>query len=548
MFSKVKYIKFEYKITFAYLIIGFLWIFFSDQLLESLIPDKNLLTIFQTFKGSFYIVVTAILLFYLVRRHIQNMRAVEKEQKESENRYEALFYENSSVMLFIDPETKLIADANNAALDYYGYTHQEITSLHIGQINILPPEELKQEIQNLIALKHRYYNFRHQLKSGEIREVEVYSGTIVLKKKKYIYTIIHDITERKKAEKELVIAKEKAEESDRLKTAFLQNISHEVRTPLNAIAGFSELMTEPNLSPEKIRKFSKMISNSSDKLVDIITDVIEISQIQAKQIIIHLAEVNINDLLNKLIVHFNLKIQEKQSNLLLVLNIPNNEYIVLSDGEKLARILSHLIDNALKFTLEGTIEINFAFVDKNLIFSVSDTGIGVSAEMQKVIFEPFRQVETEVTKNIGGNGLGLPIVKAYVELLNGSLSLKSEKNKGSTFTVMIPANSVNKTMSNSPTYAYNGSINHILIVEDEYSNYVFLLEVLSSKNSNILYAENGQKALDMCKSNQSIDLILMDIKMPVMDGHTAAKLINLTILVSTITLQSPSIRKYLKKK
>jgi len=361
-----------------------------------------------------------------------------------------------------------------------------------------------------------------------------------------------DITERKQAEfllqekneeyealneeltqsyNELKSAKEKAEESDRLKSNFLNNMSHEVRTPLNAIVGFSQIMTKPNQPLEKLQKFSNLITTNSNKLIGIITDVIEISQIQANLIQAKLAEIDILSFVNNSVKSFIEIAKEKNLNLVLNMRIPFKEYFVLTDIEKLNKTLNHLIDNALKFTTKGSVEIICALVEthghEHINISITDTGIGISEELQKKIFEPFHQVETGITRDYGGNGLGLSIVKAYIELIKGTISLKSELNKGTTVTVSIPVIKSNKQIvqkeKNKPSHA----LNTILIAEDEYSNYQYLLELLSETGIEILYAANGQEAVDICKTNASVDLILMDIKMPIMDGHKAAKLIKL---------------------
>jgi len=323
---------------------------------------------------------------------------------------------------------------------------------------------------------------------------------------------------------DLKIAKEKAEESDSLKSSFLKNMSHEVRTPLNAITGFSSLMTNPNLSADKLKDFSDIISTSSQKLIEIITDVIEISQIHSNQIKIKMSEFDIVQILYEIRDRYEVIAKTKNIDLLTNYNIQQKEYLIVSDKAKVERTINHLIDNAIKFTPQGKVLITCELELQNIKISISDTGIGISDEMQKLIFEPFRQVETGIIRNFGGNGLGLSIAKAYIELLNGTISLKSEINKGTTCIISIPTNKaieINKNTANHQKY----SINTILIAEDEYSNYQYLQEILEVSKFKTLYAQNGQQALDLCQSNPSIDLILMDIKMPIMDGYSATKLI-----------------------
>ena len=340
-----------------------------------------------------------------------------------------------------------------------------------------------------------------------------------------VYEIHLNKIEKKRIEEELIKAKDRAEESDNLKSSFLKNMSHEIRTPLNAIVGFSHIMSKPNQTPEKLKKFSELISANSNKLVEIITNIIEISQIHANQIKAIYTEIEIVSFIKNTVNSFTERAKDRNINLLLNVNIPDTEFFILSDIKKLNKTLIHLIDNALKFTTKGSVEIKCEIIQKNINISITDTGIGISTEMQTKIFELFRQVETSISRDYGGNGLGLTIAKAYIELLNGSLTLKSEINKGTTINISIPTNKENIQTGQKEPNKQAYSINTILIAEDEYSNYQYLLELLSETGIKIIYVSNGQEALDMCRTNSTIDLILMDIKMPIMDGHTAAKLI-----------------------
>lgn len=320
-------------------------------------------------------------------------------------------------------------------------------------------------------------------------------------------------------------ALERAEESDKLKTAFLNNMSHEIRTPLNAIAGFSKLMTKPDLSREKTEHFSELISSSSDKLIEIITDVIEIAQIHARQIKANLNEMDVHLLVNSLEKKYNSKARAKNLIFEHQNNLQGNELIINSDIEKLIKIFTHLLENSLKYTSSGYIKMKTGILDNCLVVTIEDSGIGIPHELQKVIFEPFRQAERGINGKPGGNGLGLAIVKAYTELLNGSISLISEVNQGTSISVSIPLIRKEKAPADSYTGKIENSSGTILIAEDEYSGYELISELFADTQIILLYAENGQEAIDLCRANSSIDLILMDIKMPVMDGYTAAKMI-----------------------
>lgn len=332
---------------------------------------------------------------------------------------------------------------------------------------------------------------------------------------------------------ELAAAKEKAEESDRLKSLFLQNMSHEVRTPLNAIVGFSQLMTESDLPREKLKEFSGQILAGSEKLTGIIKDIIEMSQIQANQMQLTQYEYNVSGLIDDISEKYTKYAVKKNLLFKLKHKIPEDKRIIKSDKNKMIAILTHLLDNAIKFTSEGSVQLTTEISDDQLHMMVSDTGIGISPETQKIIFEPFRQFETEMHRRYGGNGLGLSLVKAYVELLRGTINLESEINKGTSVTLSFPIDgSVAKSgekediqPEDAGTPEKATGVRTILIAEDEYANFLYLKAIIGNGNVTILHAVNGQEAIDLCRSKTAIDMILMDIKMPVMDGHTAAKMI-----------------------
>ncbi len=253
-----------------------------------------------------------------------------------------------------------------------------------------------------------------------------------------LFGIARDITERKQMERNLIVAKEKAEESDRLKTAFLNNISHEIRTPLNAIIGFSEFINEPDLVPEKRKQFTEIITQSGNRLLSIITNIVNIATIEAGQEKIRETEFELNSTLLLLLEQFKPKAKEKNIGLSLNLSFPDSEIKILSDESKIKQILSNLICNALKFTKLGFVNFGYEVKVTELQFFVEDTGIGIPSDMHEMIFKSFRQVETTATRQFDGPGLGLSISKAYVELLGGKIWVVSQPGKGSTFFFTIP--------------------------------------------------------------------------------------------------------------
>lgn len=427
----------------------------------------------------------------------------------------------STFFLYLSPITSIIYFLSSCfAIMITLYFRGDFMDNHLSLIFLLIPLVL---ISILISVKNYKSKFNDLLNQEKM----------VALNEKLQYSKENLELEVEKRMEEIKKALLKAEESDKLKTAFLHNMSHEVRTPLNAIVGYSQIIVEPNHSAEELETYSEIIIKSSDSLTDIITDVIEISQIQANQVKIKLTEIDMVLFITNVVTGFTKRAKEKDIALMLNQNIPHKEYFILSDIEKIEKIFTHLIGNALKFTHQGSIEISSKIQRETLQFTISDTGIGITDDTQKVIFEPFRQLETDLELNYRGNGLGLPIVKAYTKLLNGSISLKSEINKGTTFVLTLPTNNQSiepsKTVINEnytkaiPETDY--SVNTILIAEDEHTNYQYLHELLKNTDINILHAKNGQDAVDLCRNNNKIDLILMDIRMPVMDGNTAAKLI-----------------------
>jgi PAS domain S-box-containing protein len=340
----------------------------------------------------------------------------------------------------------------------------------------------------------------------------------------------HDITEWKQIIEELVRAKEKAEESDNLKTAFLHNISHEIRTPMNAIVGFSALLGEPDIE-EKIRSsYIEVIMQSSNHLLSIINDIVDISNIEANLIKTVKNEVNINSFLKAIYNQFIHKADEKKIKLVIETELKDSEAIILTDNTKLNQILSNIVSNALKFTDKGQVKIWYRVKEKFLEFGISDTGIGISQEHHDRIFNRFYQVQNSVTRLYEGTGLGLAISKAYVEHMGGKIWLFSEPGTGTSFFFTIPyekqeAKGILVHEENSNDSFVFPTKKVILVAEDIESNFKLIRYFLNGSNAEVLHAYNGKEAVEKCLSGENIDLVLMDIKMPVMDGYTAVKLI-----------------------
>jgi PAS domain S-box-containing protein len=340
----------------------------------------------------------------------------------------------------------------------------------------------------------------------------------------------HDITERKQIIEELIKAKEKAEESDRLKTAFLHNISHEIRTPMNAIVGFSALLGEPDVDDLTRKSYIDVIMQGSNHLLSIITDIVDISNIEANLITTVKNEINLNSVIESLCHQFSPKASDKNIILDCKTSFSDSDAIILADRTKLKQILSNLINNALKFTDKGFVEVTYMVKDNSLEFSVADTGIGIDKQYHERVFDRFYQVQSTTERLYEGTGLGLAISKAYVELLGGKIWLTSEPGKGTTFSFTIPYEKVVAETIPVPEKKASASFvfptkKLILVAEDIESNFKLIRYFLAGSNAEVIHASNGKEAVDKFFSVSDIDLILMDIKMPVMDGYSAVQLI-----------------------
>jgi CheY-like chemotaxis protein/nitrogen-specific signal transduction histidine kinase len=338
---------------------------------------------------------------------------------------------------------------------------------------------------------------------------------------------VKDITVRKQINEELIQAKEHAEESDKLKTAFLQNMSHEIRTPLNGIIGFSALLGYDDVTKEEIKEYTAIISQSGNRLLEIVNNVLDISKIQTGQVKIEQKHILINDIFLDLNNFFSpiAKIKNIRLN---YHNQGDTSGTVDSDEAKLHQILTNLINNALKFTKSGSIDFGYETKDNFIQFYVKDTGIGIPEELFEKVFIRFIQAEQSMTKNYEGAGLGLAISKGLVELLGGKIWVESELGKGTTFYFTLPlspltemAQTVIKLSDIQAKLAHK----KILIAEDDWISFQYLSKFLGKLDIAIIHAENGEEAVELVKKTPDIDFIMMDIRMPVMNGVEAAKII-----------------------
>lgn len=352
--------------------------------------------------------------------------------------------------------------------------------------------------------------------------------------------------ENKRQTKEIEIAKLKAEESDRLKSAFLMNLSHEIRTPMNAILGFSDLLANPNLSADEKRNYINVIQKSGKNLIEIIDDLVEMSKIDSELIKPNSQAFKLNHFIHTIASTY--KTLYENENVLFELNEPKSEedVTIISDQTKLNEIITNLLNNAFKFTTKGTVRLSYFINEQEgkINFSISDTGIGIPEDFQENIFKRFTKLSSE---NISGNeglGLGLAITKAYVELLGGKISFDSKENEGTTFYVSIPLEisndeiKVNESDFEIKNLVDLGKEEIILVAEDDNINYLLIEKILKPLECTVIRAKDGVEAVELCKENDEIDIVLMDIRMPNMNGYDAFKKIrefnvNIPIIAQT---------------
>lgn len=387
------FLKFEYQFFLAYLLIGGAWILFSDRIVKTLIHDVDNLTSIQTYKGWFYVLMTGILFFFLLKKHLLKIRNAES----------------------------------------------------------------------------------------------------------------------------------KAKESDRLKSAFLQNMSHEIRTPMNGIVGFAGLLKDDDLSISQKEKYLSIITQCSDQLLNVVNDVLDLSLIETGNIEAARNSVSINKILDEYYNTYSATLNEGIS-LKLVKGLSEEDSVIVTDEVKFRQIVNNLLSNAQKFTENGSIEFGYEYIKSQIQFFVKDSGIGIDSKMYDGIFDRFRRAEIETTKTIGGAGLGLAICRGNTNLLGGKIWVDSTPGLGSSFYFTIPVNiqiSDKNIPINIDTDEPIANNNCILIAEDEESNFLYISEILEDSNLEIFRAINGQEAIEIYKENKKISLILMDIKMPVLDGYAA---------------------------
>jgi len=423
---------------------------------------------------------------------------------------------------------------NKEACLIYGFKQQETEpSLDLFKKMVHPDDldEVAEHFRNTLT-QSKFDDFECRIITSDgYTKTIIVAGDIVFDKNgtpSRLYGIVQDITDKKKHEEQLVVAKEKAEESDKLKTAFLANLSHEIRTPMNGILGFAELLKDRSISKATQDKYIELIEQSGERMIRLINDLVDISKIESGQVELYPEKIDLNVLMNKLYDFFAPIAKEKGIFLSVKKGLPNGSCLVTLDNLKLEQILSNLLSNAFKFTEKGVICYGYSVEGDMLNFEVSDTGKGIPAKMQSLIFIRFRQVEDTYYSGIEGTGLGLSISKAFAEKMGGTIWVESAVNHGSKFVLTLPYCPAEEEDSPRVAKVPRDLIKKgttVLVAEDDAVSFLLLNEMLTKNSFNVLHATNGQEAVRLYNNHPEIELILMDMKMPLMNGIDAIKTI-----------------------
>lgn len=378
--------------------------------------------------------------------------------------------------------------------------------------------ELKEKREEELIIANKELVFQNKEKEKRANELENANKELAYQ---------NDLKEKRAAE--LIIAKERAEESDRLKSAFLTNMSHEIRTPMNGILGFANLLKEPSLTGDEQQNYIRIIEKSGARMLNIINDIISISKIESGLTEINISESNINEQVEYIYTFFKPEVEGKGIQFSYKNSLPLSEAIIKTDREKLFAILTNLVKNAIKYCDKGSIELGCNKKGEFLEFYIKDSGIGINSDRQEAIFERFIQADIIDKDARQGAGLGLSISKAYVGMLGGELWVESKKGLGSTFYFTILYTTELQKTDGITDVAIKGVEEvwgknlKILIVDDDKTSDFLISIMLTEISREILHAKSGLEAIELCRNNPDTDLILMDIKMPVMGGYDATR-------------------------
>lgn len=454
---------------------------------------------------------------------------VELELRDSREKYKKLINASAEGFCLVDVNSKML-DVNESLCRMIGYSKSEMVGKtpynFADEKNVIV---FSNQIAKSKNKKYRRYGASLIKKDGGILFVIVNATAVYNKSGEFSgsFAFLTDISDLKHVENDLRNSKEKAEESNRLKTAFLQNVSHEIRTPMNGILGFADLLREANLTGKEQSEYIDVIERSGNRMLNTINDLMDISRIESGQVELSLSDIALSDIIKDLCTFFKPEVQKKGLEFSFN-SISSLEGIVINtDYKKLYEILANLIKNAIKYTKTGKIEFKCQKNKEIVEFYVKDTGIGIQKNKIESIFDRFVQADIGERKAYEGSGLGLAIAKSYVEMLGGRIWVESDIGVGSTFFVSIPIVKYNlnleKNILNFSDNDYGIFLSKVLIVDDENTSFDYLNMILHSICGEILYAVAGYQAVEICKENPDIDLILMDIRLPILNGYEATR-------------------------
>ena len=461
--------------------------------------------------------------------------AISREYSNTEMFYRMLVQSADDGISFFDRNLNL-KYANKAYYSIIGYDKEQYSK--INSPDLIHPEDLAYEKNRTEALQAKgFFETELRLKHKDGHYVNLSTRSVIVKNENGeiigSLTISRDITSLKKIHEDLLRANVEAEASNRLKSSFLANISHEIRTPLNSVVGFANLLLANDITNEVKEEYIEHINHNSEKLLQIIGDIIDLSRLESSQIEITYEEASVNSIVNEIVDEARKIVKRNEKSIIInVMNmLEENGDLIFTDRIWLKRVLNHLMDNAVKFTLEGSIRLSYTRENDNLLFRVKDTGIGINKENLDHIFEEFRQEINGHHRPFEGLGVGLTLAKEVIERMGGRIFVQSEKGVGSEFSFSIPYRPAggstrikSKLANNEPlNFQADWSGKTCLLVDDNKDILLYLNRVLSDTHIKTISARSGIEALEIVKSTPGIDLVLLDMQMPEMNGIEATK-------------------------
>ena len=505
-------------LLFALFIVSAVIYFFSVKLkrVSSELADKNarIKEINKTLESA--------------NKHLANQKdEIARELSDSENFFGILIQSADDGISFYDEEWNLIF-ANNAFFTLIGMDRDAYFAANSD--DFIHPEDLAYQNNRKEELKTKgYYEGELRLKHSDGHYVNLSTRSVIIKNSSGrligSLTVSRDITALRKYHEELIKAKVEAETGNKLKASFLANISHEIRTPLNSVVGFANLLLSDDLTKETRGEYIEHINHNSEKLLQIIGDIIDLSRLESSQIEITYEEASLVEIINEVIEESRKTIRRNDKPIILTVKnlFGDNGDLIFTDRLWLRRVLNHLMDNAIKFTLEGSVELFYAREEDNLAFRIKDTGIGIKKENLARIFEEFRQEIDGHQRPFEGLGVGLTLAKEVIERMGGKIAVQSEKGMGSEFSFIIPyrpaGSSRLKSRSTSRvSLPLDWSSRKCLLVDDNKDVLIYLNRILLDTGINVLMARSGYEAVGIIKNTPDLDVILLDMQMPEMNG------------------------------